>query len=86
MKCPGDKEFSPLNETQRNQVIDALRKQKTGTLATVQKALGIDKVTLKKKYKDATSIPIYVLNLENDKDREINGDWFYSTIVINGLD
>lgn len=62
----------PLDAGQRDNVIAALRKQKTGSVATVRKALGIDKKSVKE---------FYSLNIERDEDREINTDWFYREII-----
>lgn len=61
-----------LSPDERTKVIDVLRKQKTGSVATVRKALGIDKKTVKE---------FYTLNIERDKDREINTDWFYREVI-----
>ncbi len=79
---PRDQDFRPLTFDERQKVISKLRSQKTGTVATVREALGIDKRTLKKH-----DIPVtaFVLNLERDEDREINTDWFHREIVLNGI-
>lgn len=61
-----------LTAEERARVIDALRKQKSGSVATVRKALGIDKKAVK---------AFFALNIERDPDREINTDWFYREIV-----
>jgi len=61
-----------LAREEREKVIAALRRQKTGSVATIRKALGIDKKTVK---------DFFTLNIERDKDREINTDWFYREIV-----
>ncbi|MCH8244249.1 MAG: hypothetical protein IH897_16805 [Planctomycetes bacterium] len=61
-----------LGAEERQKVIDVLRKQKTGSVATVRKALDIHRKAVKE---------FYTLNIERDKDREINTDWFYREIV-----
>jgi len=61
-----------LTTEERHKVIDALRQQKTGSTATVRKALDIHKKAVKE---------FYSLNLERDEGREINTDWFYREIV-----
>ena len=61
-----------LAPEERANVMGALRKQKTGSVATVRKALGIDKKAVK---------ALFTLNIERDPDREINTDWFYREIV-----
>lgn len=62
----------PLNEEEREKVFTALRRQKTASVATIRKALGIHK-------KDRKAF--FALNLERDKDRSLNTDWFYREIV-----
>lgn len=61
-----------LTAEERSNVIDVLRRQKTGKVATIRKALGINTKELK---------AFYSLNIENDPNREINTDWFYREIV-----
>jgi CRISPR-associated endonuclease Csn1 len=61
-----------LNPKERDQVIAALRSQKTASVSAIRKALGIHKKAVK---------DFYTLNIERDKDREINTDWFYHAIV-----
>jgi len=61
-----------LTSKERNKVIDALRRQKTGSVAPLRKALGIHKKAVKE---------FYSLNVERDEGREINTDWFYREIV-----
>jgi CRISPR-associated endonuclease Csn1 len=61
-----------LTPEERQKVIDALRRQKTGSVATVRKALGIHKKAVKE---------FYTLNIERDKDRKPNTDWFYREVV-----
>ena len=63
----------PLTEGERTKVFKALRSQKTGSVDTVRKALGINKKNVK---------ALYSLNLEKDPDREINTDWFYREVVL----
>ena len=73
----GSSSLRPLTPEERARVKRALQSQKTGSVATVRKALGIDKAALKKK-----DLPdIYRLNLEADPDSEKNTDWFYREIV-----
>lgn len=67
-----DEDERALNREERDKVIAALRSQKTASVATVRKALGIHKKAVK---------DFYTLNIERDKDREINTDWFYRVIV-----
>ena len=67
-----------LTPDERNALIAALRKQKTGSIATVRRALRIDGRTLSKR---GLSEDYYRLNLERDEDREINTDRFYRDIV-----
>ena len=62
----------PLNNEEREKLLAALRKQKTGSPATLRRALGINTKDLKE---------FYSLNVERDPDREINTDWFYREIV-----
>jgi CRISPR-associated endonuclease Csn1 len=62
----------PLNEEEREKVLHALRCQKVATIATLRKALGIDK-------KDRKAF--FTLNVERDPERAINTDWFYREIV-----
>jgi CRISPR-associated endonuclease Csn1 len=66
----------PLNEEERKQTLCVLRCQKTATVATLRKALGIDK-------KDRKAF--FTLNVERDPEREINTDWFYREIVHGAL-
>jgi CRISPR-associated endonuclease Csn1 len=66
-----------LTSEERASVKKALQSQKAGSVATVRKALGVDKAALRRK-----DLPDnYRLNLESDKDREINTDWFYREII-----
>lgn len=66
-----------LTSQERASVRKALQCQKAGSVATVRRALGIDKAALRRK-----NLPdIYRLNLESDKDREINTDWFHREII-----
>ena len=65
-----------LNSEERQLVITALRSQKTGSVTTVRRALGINKKAVKH---------LYRLNLENDSEREINTDWFYREIVLGSI-
>lgn len=61
-----------LSLEERAKVIAVLEKQKTGSIATVRKALGIDRGQKKTNY---------TLSLENDEDRELNTNWFKQEIV-----
>ena len=66
-----------LTSEERAGVKKALQSQKAGSIAAVRKALGIDKAALRRK-----DLPDNCrLNLESDKDREINTDWFYREII-----
>lgn len=67
-----------LSFTDRSRVIAALRKKKSGSIATVRKALKIDQQSLKKTHE---SEDFYVLNIERDEKREINTDCFWREIV-----
>ncbi len=82
IRGPQDHNFRPLYSDERQKVIDRLRSQKSGTVAAVRDALGIGTKSLKK-----MGIPpeAYALNLERDEDREINTDWFYRAIVVEGI-
>lgn len=62
----------PLNEEEREKVLRALRCQKTASVVTIRKALGIAKKERK---------AFFTLNIERDPEREINTDWFYREIV-----
>ncbi|MGE0608107.1 MAG: type II CRISPR RNA-guided endonuclease Cas9, partial [Pirellulales bacterium] len=84
LKGPGDVDYKPLSADQRDKVIAKLRTQKTGSVATVRGALGIDKKSLKKLENDLPE-SAYVLNIERDEGREINTDWFHREIVLAGL-
>ncbi len=66
----------PLREEERQKVVDALRRQKTGSVATVRKALGINTKELK---------AFYSLNIEKDVNREINTNWFYREIILGAV-
>lgn len=66
------REPRPLTADERDKVIAALREQKSGTVATVRKALGINKKAVKEFIR---------LNIERDEDREINTDWFYRNVI-----
>jgi CRISPR-associated endonuclease Csn1 len=71
------REARALTDVERASVKKALQSQKTGSVPAVRKALGIDTASLKRK-----NLPHkFRLNLEADKDREINTDWFYREIV-----
>lgn len=76
---PGDRQEHSLTPEERHLVIARLRTQKTGSVAAVRAALGIDKRSLKRR-----DIPenAWSLNIERDKDREINTDWFHRSIVL----
>jgi CRISPR-associated endonuclease Csn1 len=68
-----------LSAAERDAVIAALRKQKSGTVATVRKALKVDKQSLKK---SGETDEFYSLNIERDIDKEINTDRFWREIVL----
>lgn len=82
IRGPQDHDFRPLTSNERQKVIDRLRSQKSGTVAAVRDALGIGTKSLKK-----AGIPqdAYALNLERDEDRDINTDWFYRAIIVEGI-
>ncbi|MGB2988183.1 MAG: type II CRISPR RNA-guided endonuclease Cas9 [Phycisphaerae bacterium] len=61
-----------IGKGEREKIIHALRSQKTGSVATVRKALGLHKKAVK---------AFFSLNIERDPDREINTDWFYREVV-----
>ena len=61
-----------LTAEERQKVIAALSSQKTGSTATVRKALGIDKKAVR---------GFYTLNIERDDERVINTDWFHREIA-----
>ncbi len=79
---PLDRQPRPLTEEERRKVIDRLRSRKTGSVAAVREALGIDKRSLKKQDLPEKS---WKLSLEQDEDREINTDWFHREIVVKGV-
>ena len=62
----------PLRPQERDNLIAVLRSQKTASPKTVRRALGLDKKALR---------DFFALNIERDKEREINTDWFYREIV-----
>jgi len=62
----------PLRPPERDNLIAVLRSQKTASAKTVRRALGLDKKALR---------DFFALNIERDKEREINTDWFYREIV-----
>ncbi len=78
LRGPYDEEKRSLTEEERAKVIDRLRAQKTGSVAAVRAALGIDKRSLKKQ---DLSPEDWWISLEHDEDREINTDWFHREIV-----
>jgi CRISPR-associated endonuclease Csn1 len=62
----------PLSQEEQVKVIAVLEKQKTASVATVRKALGIDKGQKKSDY---------TLSLESDEERGLNTNWFRREIV-----
>lgn len=82
LRGPQDVDLRSLTPEERAKVIAQLRKQKTGSVATVRLALGIDKRSLRKR---DLSESAFALNLERDNEREINTDWFYRAIVLEGI-
>lgn len=62
----------PLKTQERETVLAALRSQKTASVSTVRKALGIDGKADK---------AFHTLNIENDPEGKPNTDWFYHQIV-----
>ncbi len=75
---PGDRQPRPLTPLERDKVIERLRTPKSGTPAAIRAALGIDKRSLKKQRLPESA---WWLNIEIDKDREINTDWFHCEVV-----
>lgn len=73
-----------LSESERAMVIGRLRRQKTGSVAAIREALGIDKRTLKKQGGRNAEM-YYRLNIEADGQREINTDWFYREVVVGAI-
>jgi CRISPR-associated endonuclease Csn1 len=63
----------PLTPEERSRVIAVLRSQKTATPSTVRKALGLNKKDIKE---------FFTLNIERDKERSLNTDWFWREIVL----
>ena len=61
-----------LDEEERDKVFAALNVQKSATTATIRKALGLHKKAVK---------AFYDLNIERDKDRKPNTNWFHRSIV-----
>lgn len=61
-----------LTPEERKAVIDILEKQKTASVGTVRKALGIDKGLKKTQY---------TLSLESDPERDLNTNWFRREII-----
>jgi CRISPR-associated endonuclease Csn1 len=66
----------PLTDEEREKVIDALQRQKTGSVATVRKALGLHKGQNKTDY---------TLSLEKDEERGLNTNWFLREIIIGAI-
>lgn len=67
-----DKAPRALTPEERTKVIAALRAQKSASVATIRRALGLNKKAVK---------DFFSLNIERDKDRAINTDWFWREIV-----
>jgi CRISPR-associated endonuclease Csn1 len=61
-----------LDAVERAVVIEKLSTQKACSIATIRKAIGIDKKAVK---------DFFSLNIERDADREINTDWFAREVV-----
>lgn len=66
----------PLTDEERANVISALRSQRTGSVATVRKALGIHRKADKE---------LFSLNIERDRERQINTDWFHREIALGAI-
>lgn len=62
----------PSMKEKREAVIQALRKTKKPTIATIRKALGIHSKENK---------ALYSLNIEREQKPELNSDWFYREII-----
>ncbi len=69
---PPGESSRPLNAEERGKVIEALSSQKTGSPATVRKALGVNRGEKKK---------AYVLNIDADPKQKLNTNWFRREIV-----
>lgn len=76
IRGPQDRVERPLAHDEREKVIAALQRQKTGSPATVRKALDIHRKAVK---------AFWSLNIERDEDREINTDWFHREIVLGAV-
>ncbi|MBN1972754.1 MAG: type II CRISPR RNA-guided endonuclease Cas9 [Sedimentisphaerales bacterium] len=61
-----------LDKDEREKVISVLENQKTASVSTVRKALGLDKGQNK---------TTYTISLENDENRELNTNWFKREII-----
>lgn len=79
---PDDSGLRPLSREEHKAVVSKLRSQKTGSIAAIRMALGIDKRSLKKREMREEDCK---LNVTGGEDRELNGDWFHSAIVLNGV-
>lgn len=62
-----------LNDEERRNVLNALSKQKTASTNTVRKALGLHRKEVK---------AFYDLNIERDKGRKPNTNWFFRSIIL----
>lgn len=65
-----------LTTEERASLLNLLRTTKSVTVSSIRKALKINTDEKKKRYS---------LNIENDKERSLNTDWFYRTIVLNAI-
>lgn len=65
-----------LTEDERQRVIRALFHQKTASVATVRRALGIDR---------GRSKTDYALSLEGDAERGLNTSWFHREIIRDAI-
>lgn len=72
---PGETQRS-LNEDERRAVVNALRSQKTASVPTVRRALGIHKGIAKSQY---------ALSLDADAGRPLNTDWFYREVACEAI-
>jgi CRISPR-associated endonuclease Csn1 len=79
---PSDRSLRSLTQDEHAAVVAKLRSQKSGSIPAIRQALKIDKRSLKKH-----DIPedAHKLNIAGGDDRELNGDWFHSSIVLGAV-
>ena len=79
IRRPDSESFGPLTPEEHAVVVAKLGQQKTGTIATIRKALRIDTASLRK---TNFSTSDFLLNLERDEQRPPNTDWFAREILV----